>query len=1012
MVNSVNVRDQIKVKSSLTPQEWIKNSGVILDVLSKDSKVEGIAANKDGKTINLYTTESNGCLGLSKSTKEFISSSPFEIKCQYTSGFSNSKFNNSQTLNKQLSGNSNGKNFLGGAPLGIASTPTGTNLLGRYVVDGWCSMGFSGYDSKGDHKIISAGHCVGDNNTYYMQGMYPSDQTAVEVNSGRCDALDSCGDYGDDINVSNIGQSEAYWYGANGQSTDGYTSGSQNNGCVILSGNSPMMCPQSIDKLYTDISAWSVNSANTSDWKTFPRVTKWFDNGGTSVASDDLVDDSLEISDVKDIDTNKNVSRSGRSSGFWSGPVMDSGGVWKILSETNTYRWVYGYSACVLSGAGDSGGSFVQENSDGTYSAVGTLTAGGSSSNCDGISTDSSLSIFPNLKTELSSMASSSYGQNRTYNIKVSAPKVLNSNVVDVNSAQISGTTGTDSVSVTIYPVEGASGSDNFPEFTISVNMGDWSFPYKEKMNGATKFQISSEGQFSKSEKSEIENITFVTNPNQPKINSLTPILKSAVLSDSSAEFVIDASSDVGASWKLGTADGDDDLCTAQSLKYNSCVVGDFPLGKTRVYLTLSNSAGATKALLDIEQYQVNWYTNDYVCWNSAGTGDCSKSSHDYQEYPPENLYYLFKDDDNAELPIIANPTRSNRNFMGWCIDGNSCAIDNGEPFYSGDTPKFSDINAEGVISFMDQWVYQIPSISVDFINEALVGFNNTEYAFTSCFETDAIYSVTGGDADLPNNCIPEAGANFGNIGIYRPESGVKVTVSQNSVDYIRQSGIDNVKIPARPSSPKGLVFDYDSESEILGVTTGMEYCQGDTQTCSLTTGNWVKITNSNMSFEKNSIYQVRYFATNSSFKSLGIGVDTSYVPPEPEPEPEPEPNPPINVCPNNATNYPDCDDNNPKPPAPPVLTCLSTQHNLNGKCIDNLPTSILFVDKMKTLTTSPQKRETQFFHINVKSIYGDISLANQKVAWSSSDKSVALVNSSGKVTAKKTGVTTITVKT
>ncbi|MDR0950167.1 MAG: InlB B-repeat-containing protein, partial [Candidatus Ancillula sp.] len=119
-----------------------------------------------------------------------------------------------------------------------------------------------------------------------------------------------------------------------------------------------------------------------------------------------------------------------------------------------------------------------------------------------------------------------------------------------------------------------------------------------------------------------------------------------------------------------------------------------------------------------------------------------------------------------------------------------------------------------------------------------------------------------------------------------------------------------------------------------------------------------------------------------------------------------------LNRCTNGATNYPDCDDNKPKPPAPPVVTCLSTQHNLNGKCVDNLPTSIA-IDKTKlTITNILGDRDNFTLLETVKSIYGDLSLANQKVAWSSSDKSVALVNSSGKVTAKKTGVTTITVKT
>jgi hypothetical protein len=141
-------------------------------------------------------------------------------------------------------------------------------------------------------------------------------------------------------------------------------------------------------------------------------------------------------------------------------------------------------------------------------------------------------------------------------------------------------------------------------------------------------------------------------------------------------------------------------------------------------------------------------------------------------------------------------------------------------------------------------------------------------------------------------------------------------------------------------------------------------------------------------------------------------------------------PTPPTGECTNGATNYPECDNNiSPTPDNPAcsanqylsnnqcinIPDCSTTEHLSNHKCIENTPTKLTWVNpnqKAVTLTTSPDNRQAYQLIASVTSSQGLLSNSQKVVTYSSSNKKVASVSSTGKIKVLKVGTSIITAKT
>ena len=90
------------------------------------------------------------------------------------------------------------------------------------------------------------------------------------------------------------------------------------------------------------------------------------------------------------------------------------------------------------------------------------------------------------------------------------------------------------------------------------------------------------------------------------------------------------------------------------------------------------------------------------------------------------------------------------------------------------------------------------------------------------------------------------------------------------------------------------------------------------------------------------------------------------------------------------------------------VITCTSVDNpRVSATCIVNV--------KVRTEDVSLPTKKLTIYTTQTKTLKATVSpsnASNKKVTWSSSDKSVATVSKNGKITAKKAGKTTITVKT
>jgi hypothetical protein len=348
------------------------------------------------------------------------------------------------------------KKFIGGAPY----------LFGAGYYYYHCSMGFTALSDSGKKVILSAGHCTdGD---VRMHGVNPSQQNAV---SGSLDWNDV------QYDIGNVG---VWAFGEYRQtSPDGDSPTCDGEEISILN----------IKNCRTDFAIWEVDNSAVS-WLFSPRVSQW-DSAG--VLSNDLLSVSVPISTVSDPVEDAWTARSGRTTGWEEGTVSELDIIIKVCADSScdSLYILPAYQTTADADKGDSGGSFVQRNVDGTYSAVGVLSAA-----------DDENTYAIGVKQGLD-LIKSKTGQ--TYRVLVTAPvaNLLNVNEGD-SASMISGTAEPNSI-VTVSPAETAT----FTKFSVSADAsGAWSFNYVSKMGIDKKFTISSKSDYSISEESDVYAVT------------------------------------------------------------------------------------------------------------------------------------------------------------------------------------------------------------------------------------------------------------------------------------------------------------------------------------------------------------------------------------------------------------------------------------------------------------------------------------------------------------------------
>ncbi|MCK2029545.1 S1 family peptidase [Microbacterium galbinum] len=285
----------------------------------------------------------------------------------------------------------------------FAFDPTNPNGPG-----GLCSVGFSAWSPAGDPAVVSAGHCTGDGLYSVSALTLPSGDQAGGGNPDNSDVELTYG-------LAELAFSQ---YGGPGN-TPG-TSGNPN------------------DLSSTDVSAWDVVNPSL---ETLPEVTNW-----TTSATEDLSAATIPVRAVGTAVVDGAVTKSGRTTGFTSGQVLEVGG-WANVSG----RQVYGFVTNVASSEGDSGGAVFQGNT-----AVGILS-GGTTQNGQPIM------FAADLQNALS------YTGGYSVALYIDAPTVTSPAQVGIGGA----ITGTGAAGQTLVVTQGEGAPFEVP---IDGN-GNWSFP-------------------------------------------------------------------------------------------------------------------------------------------------------------------------------------------------------------------------------------------------------------------------------------------------------------------------------------------------------------------------------------------------------------------------------------------------------------------------------------------------------------------------------------------------------
>ncbi|PYI66182.1 hypothetical protein CVV68_15435 [Arthrobacter livingstonensis] len=203
-----------------------------------------------------------------------------------------------------------------------------------------CSIGWNGFNSKGDPAVISAGHCTRDGSLKDAQLTDPLHDTAGKPGSSNIVLLDRLGTFG-------FSQ-----FGGPGNSP--------------VTGLTPTSGPGDYGNIGTDV---SVIDSITAGLNQLPRVTDW-KNPANITAS------GPKVTGVSSAIMGADICKSGRTTGWTCGTVDEVGiflvgGVQNPMSAADV-RAVRGFASTKMaSDHGDSGGAVISGTT-----AVGILSAG------------------------------------------------------------------------------------------------------------------------------------------------------------------------------------------------------------------------------------------------------------------------------------------------------------------------------------------------------------------------------------------------------------------------------------------------------------------------------------------------------------------------------------------------------------------------------------------------------------------------------------------------------------
>jgi len=267
-----------------------------------------------------------------------------------------------------------------------------------------CSIGFSAWSPAGAPAVISAGHCTEDGTAVISALTLPSGDTAGGAPEGSPVTL-----------TQPLGELAFSQYGGPGN-----TAGEEGKA-------------DSVDISVIDVTNPALN--------TLPQVTDW-----TTSASEDLSTSTRPVRSVGAAEVGAQVSKSGRTTGFTSGPVESVG--WANVEG----RQVSGFLSILTSSQGDSGGSIIQGDR-----AVGVVSGG---------TTVEGQSVMWGANIQNGLALTGGY----TVALFLDAPAVTEQSAPYFTDAPVSGT-GPAGATLTVTP-------ENGTPFDVAIDAnGAWSFP-------------------------------------------------------------------------------------------------------------------------------------------------------------------------------------------------------------------------------------------------------------------------------------------------------------------------------------------------------------------------------------------------------------------------------------------------------------------------------------------------------------------------------------------------------
>jgi hypothetical protein len=310
------------------------------------------------------------------------------------------------------------------------------------------------------------------------------------------------------------------------------------------------------------------------------------------------------------------------------------------------------------------------------------------------------------------------------------------------------------------------------------------------------------------------------------------------------------------------------------SINYQNATLVGF-IADTREY-TVSGS-GVTETVSDVTSFAIDaaWFGDTVKVIALARFDEYSSDSD------PQSFFIVARPETPEVAPVTTDSTASNGAITGVALDMewrktsapaiNWTAVEaneDGDPVLEGLDAGNYEVRVAAVagISFASliasvtvevnvvERTEATPEVAINFVNETLTGF-----------VSGSSYTIGGDDVEIDGTTLAIETAWFGS-------TVAIVTVGRGLVGHIdwQNSAAQNLAIPARASTPTGIVADTTSAAEkygiITGVKAGMEY--------RLAGGTWIAITSDG---DIDSLvpgdYEVRVAATATTFASSVVTV-------------------------------------------------------------------------------------------------------------------------------------------